>query len=51
MGRLQLGTKFREPANADIVALLPTRPGEQPNLTLPIWPPSSDKTKRPQPFE
>ena len=51
MGRLQLGKKFSEQENADIVAFLKTLTGEQPKLTLPILPPSSDKTKRPQPFE
>ncbi len=51
MGRIQLGKKFSEQENADIVAFLKTLTGEQPKLTLPILPPSSDKTKRPQPFE
>ena len=37
--------------NADIVAFLKTLTGDQPKFTLPILPPSSDKTKRPQPFE
>ncbi len=51
MGRLQLGKKFTAEENADIVAFLKTLTGEQPRMTLPILPPSSDKTKRPQPFE
>lgn len=51
MGRLQLGRKFSDAENADIVAFLKTLTGEQPKLMLPILPPSSDKTKRPQPFE
>ena len=51
MGRLQLGKKFTPEENADIVAFLKTLTGDQPKFTLPILPPSSDKTKRPQPFE
>ncbi|MCX7897508.1 MAG: cytochrome-c peroxidase [Rhodocyclaceae bacterium] len=50
MGRLQLGRKFTEKENAQIVAFLKTLTGEQPRFTLPILPPSSDKTPRPQPF-
>jgi len=51
MGRLQLGRKFSDAENADIVAFLKTLTGEQPQITLPILPPSSDATRRPQPFE
>ena len=51
MGRLQLGKKFTPEENADIVAFLKTLTGDQPKFMLPILPPSSDKTKRPQPFE
>ena len=51
MGRIQLGRKFSEQENADIVAFLKTLTGEQPQIVLPILPPSSDKTKRPQPFD
>ena len=51
MGRIQLGRKFSDQENADIVAFLKTLTGDQPKFTLPILPPSSDKTKRPQPFE
>ncbi len=50
MGRLQLGRKFSEVENAQIVAFLKTLTGDQPKLTLPILPPSSDTTKRPEPF-
>jgi cytochrome c peroxidase len=50
MGRLQLGRNFSEVENAQIVAFLKTLTGDQPRLTLPILPPSSDATKRPQPF-
>lgn len=51
MGRLQLGRKFSEADIADVVAFLKTLTGEQPRVVLPILPPSSDKTKRPQPFD
>jgi len=51
MGRLQLGRKFSATEIADIVAFLKTLTGEQPRIVLPILPPSSDATKRPQPFD
>lgn len=50
MGRLQLGKKFTPDENAAIVAFLKTLTGEQPRIVLPILPPSSDATPRPQPF-
>ena len=50
MGRIQLGKKFTPEENAKIVAFLKTLTGEQPQLTMPILPPSSDKTPRPEPF-
>ncbi len=51
MGRLQLGKKFTAEENAQIVAFLKTLTGDQPQFTLPILPPSSDKTIRPTPFK
>ena len=51
MGRLQLGKKFNDEENAKIVAFLKTLTGDQPSFMLPILPPSTDKTPRPQPFE
>jgi cytochrome c peroxidase len=51
MGRLQLGKKFSEEENAQIVAFLKTLTGDQPSFALPILPPSSDATPRPTPFE
>lgn len=50
MGRVQLGKKFTKAENARIVAFLKTLTGDQPSFALPILPPSSDKTPRPQPF-
>ncbi len=51
MGRLQLGRKFSDAENAQIVAFLKTLTGEQPKFALPILPPSTDATPRPKPFE
>ena len=51
MGRIQLGKQFTPAENEDIVAFLKTLTGEQPKVILPILPPSSDVTVRPQPFE
>jgi len=51
MGRLQLGRKFSETENAQIVAFLKTLTGEQPSFQLPILPPSTEATPRPKPFE
>ena len=51
MGRIQLGKTFTTEENADIVAFLKSLTGDQPQIVLPILPPSSDTTQRPQPFE
>jgi len=51
MGRLQLGKKYTDKENAQIVAFLKTLTGDQPQFLLPILPPSTDKTPRPTPFE
>nr|VFJ75381.1 MAG: cytochrome c peroxidase [Candidatus Kentron sp. FW] len=51
MGRLQVGKKFTEQENARIVAFLKTLTGDQPAFGLPILPPSTDETPKPQPFE
>ncbi|MCB1875100.1 MAG: cytochrome-c peroxidase [Chromatiales bacterium] len=51
MGRLQLGRKFTADENAKIVAFLKSLTGDQPNFTLPILPPSTDKTPQPKPFD
>jgi cytochrome c peroxidase len=50
MGRVQLGRKFSPEENAKIVAFLKTLTGDQPNFKLPVLPPSTDATPRPQPF-
>lgn len=50
MGRLQLGRKFLPEENARIVAFLKTLTGDQPSFSLPILPPSADRTPRPKPF-
>jgi cytochrome c peroxidase len=51
MGRLQLGRKFSEKENAQIVAFLKSLTGDQPAFSMPILPPSTDKTPAPKPFE
>jgi cytochrome c peroxidase len=50
MGRIQLGKKFTDDENAKIVSFLKTLTGDQPNFKLPILPPSTDSTPRPEPF-
>jgi cytochrome c peroxidase len=50
MGRIQLGKNFSEDENAKIVAFLKTLTGTQPTFALPILPPSTESTPRPQPF-
>ncbi len=50
MGRLQLGRRFTDQENAQIVAFLKTLTGDQPKFALPILPPSTDATPKPQPF-
>jgi cytochrome c peroxidase len=50
MGRVQLGRRYSAEDNAKIVAFLKSLTGDQPRLTLPILPPSSDRTPRPRPF-
>lgn len=50
MGQIQLGKKFTDEETAKIVAFLKTLTGDQPNFALPILPPSTDKTPRPEPF-
>ena len=50
MARIQLGKKFTAAENAKVVAFLKTLTGDQPSFTLPVLPPSSDKTPRPTPF-
>ena len=50
MGRLQLGRVYSKEENAQIVAFLKTLTGDQPKITLPILPVSSDATPRPDPF-
>ncbi len=50
MGRIQLGKSFSAEENGKIVAFLKTLTGKQPSFQMPILPPSTDKTPRPQPF-
>lgn len=50
MGRLQLGRNFSKDEIGMIVAFLKTLTGIQPDIKLPVLPPSTDKTPRPRPF-
>jgi cytochrome c peroxidase len=51
MARVQLGRRYIAEDNARIVAFLKTLTGDQPSLMLPLLPPSSDRTPRPNPFQ
>jgi len=51
MGRLQLGKKFTDVENAQIVAFMKTLTGDQPSFLMPILPPSNDNTPLPKPFD
>ena len=51
MGRLQLGRKYSEDEIEKIVAFLKTLTGKQPQMMLPILPPSNNATPKPKPFE
>jgi cytochrome c peroxidase len=51
MGRVQLGRRFSDDENAKIVAFLKTLTGDQPSFPMPQLPPSSDRTRRPSPFD
>ena len=51
MGRVQLGRKFSKDESDKIVAFLKSLTGDQPDFKLPILPPSTDSTPRPQPFD
>lgn len=50
MAKLQVGKELSKSENAQIVAFLKTLTGDQPSFTLPILPPSVDKTPKPVPF-
>jgi len=51
MGRIQLGRTYTPDENAKIVAFLKTLTGDQPRFEMPLLPPSSDRTPRPNPFK
>jgi cytochrome c peroxidase len=50
MGRVQLGRRFSDEENTQIVAFLIALTGDQPSFVLPQLPPSSNRTPRPDPF-
>lgn len=51
MADVQLGRQLKKEETDAIVAFLHTLTGEQPQITLPILPPSNKNTPRPIPFE
>jgi len=51
MGRLQLGRKYSEQEISDIVAFLKTLTGNQPTFVMPILPPSTNATPKPNPWQ
>ena len=51
MGRLQLGRTYSADEIGSIVAFLKTLTGELPQIAMPILPPSSNETPRPDPFK
>lgn len=50
MGRLQLGRVYSDQEIGDIVAFLKSLTGDQPRFELPILPPSTNSTPKPEPF-
>ena len=50
MGQIQLGRHYTEEEIDKIVAFMKTLTGDMPQLTLPMLPPSSNDTPRPDPF-
>ncbi|MEW6120264.1 MAG: cytochrome-c peroxidase [Pseudomonadota bacterium] len=50
MGRLQVGRVYSQEEIDDMVAFLKTLTGRQPELKLPILPPSNNTTPKPKPF-
>jgi len=51
MGKLQLGRAYTAEETGKIVAFLKTLTGEQPQIVLPVLPPSTAKTIKPVPFD
>ncbi len=51
MADIQLGQKLNAKEQAQMVEFLKSLTGEQPQITLPILPPSNAKTPRPVPFK
>ena len=51
MGRLQLGRTYSKDEIGQIVAFLKTLTGELPQIAMPILPPSSNETPRPDPIK
>jgi cytochrome c peroxidase len=50
MGKLQLGKSFTDEEVSQIVAFLKTLTGKQPQFAMPVLPPSTNDTPKPEPF-
>lgn len=50
MGTVQLGRQFTDEEATQLAAFLRTLTGKQPQIALPILPPSNNTTPRPEPF-
>ena len=51
MGKVQLGKQFTPEETGQVVAFLKTLTGKQPELKLPLLPPSTNATSTPTPFD
>ena len=50
MARLQLGRKLEKSEISQMTAFLKSLTGDQPNFAIPMLPPSTAQTPRPEPF-
>ncbi len=51
MARLQLGRKLEKDQINQITAFLKSLTGDQPSFAIPMLPPSTPNTPRPEPFD
>ena len=51
LAQVELGKKFTPEENAMIVAFLKTLTGDQPTFVMPLLPPSSNETPKPNPWQ
>ncbi len=50
MARLQLGRKLEKTEISQVTAFLKSLTGDQPSFAIPMLPPSTPDTPRPEPF-